>query len=125
MKEIEGELWKIVPGFSNYMVSNLGRIKRGTMSGPRELKGKVDRVGYQQVGLVRNGTQVWFLVHRLVACTFSPPEIIADQDGKFLTVNHKNRIKTDNRFSNLELVTVQENHLHWRKHSLGKMAGNI
>jgi len=123
MNEIEGELWKQVPGFSSYMVSNMGRVFRETLSGPKELTGKLDRIGYRYVGLTRNGKQHWFLMHRLVACTFSHPDALsAVTAGEFLTVNHKNQIKTDNRLDNLELVTVAQNHQHWRKHSLKKMS---
>lgn len=122
MNEIEGETWKYIPGFPSYMVSSMGRFKRNTLSGHIELKGKVDRVGYQQIGLVRNKKQHWFLAHRVVACTFSKPEFLTSQTGEFLTVNHKNRVKTDNRFVNLELITVAQNHQHWRRHSLKNMA---
>lgn len=89
------------------------------MSGWSELKGKVDRIGYSQIGLVNNGKQHWFLSHRIVAAAFLND--LHREQGEFLTVNHKNRIKTDNRLCNLELVTVAQNHQHWRKLSLEQM----
>lgn len=48
-------------------------------------------------------------VHRIVIAAFIGPA----PDG--LVVNHKNGVKTDNRVSNLEYVTPEENAWHaWR-----------
>lgn len=121
MSEIIQERWVPVPNFNNYFVSNLGRFKRITLSGEKELKGKVDRVGYRQIGFIKDGRQRWFLAHRVVACAFLAPENLQANPGTFLTVNHKNRTKTDNALDNLELVTVAQNHKHWRRHPLDKM----
>lgn len=115
--KIDGEQWRDVPRFSGYAVSDLGRCKRTGPTGEFELQGKRDRLGYQQFGLVREpGKQEWFLAHRLIASVFLNPQPV--QDGQFMTVNHKNRVRDDNRVDNLELVTVAENHRHWRRHQL-------
>ena len=118
---IPREQWQPIPGFEGYQVSNLGRIQRRGVGGSFELEGKVDRTGYQQVGLMRDGRQNWFMVHRLVACSFLSNQSLTTGPDHFLTVNHKDRNKLNNRLSNLELVTVADNHRHWRKHPLAKM----
>ncbi len=64
------------------------------------------KTGYLQVNLYRAGRPVHFYVHRLVADAFLGPI----KPG--LVVNHKNGIKTDNRASNLEITTVEENLRH-------------
>lgn len=56
------------------------------------------------------------MVHRLMAVTF-----LGDPNG--LQVNHKNGIKTDNRLSNLELVTPSENMQHALNTGLNKCLG--
>lgn len=123
--EIEGELWRPIPGFAQYQVSDLGRVRRQLMSGWREIEGKVDRTGYRQIGLIRDGRQHWFMMHRVVACTFLPGSDLAAQPDTFLTVNHRDRDKLNNRLSNLEIVSMQDNHRHWRRYPLAAMATSL
>lgn len=105
--------WRKIRGYENYEVSTAGEFRRTTRLGKLSpLRGKIDQIGYQQIGLVKNGYQQWFMAHRVVAATFIPlPET---NDDQYLTVNHKNRNKTDNRVENLEFVTMADNHRHWR-----------
>lgn len=118
--QMDNEEWRAVAGFPGYWVSDLGRCKRVGVNGDFELSGKKDRLGYQQFGLCKQGKQQWFLAHRLIASVFlNPPDV---PEGQFMTVNHKNRIRDDNRVVNLELMTVQDNHRHWRKHNLAKLS---
>lgn len=123
IEPIEGERWVAVPGFPSYSVSDLGRFKRSSLSGEYELRGKRDRYGYHMIGLVRGGVQLWFLSHRVVACAFFDQNQLESPQGRFLTVNHKDRDRSNNQLSNLELVSVADNNRHWRKHTLGGMRG--
>lgn len=63
--------------------------------------GWVDTTGYVMVQHP-NGKKI--LAHRLIASVFLGLDLLSD-----LTVDHLNRIKTDNRVSNLEVVTLAEN----------------
>lgn len=56
-----------------------------------------------------NGFRHNHMIHRLVAIQFITPV-----PGKEF-VNHRNRIKSDNRVRNLEWCTQKENSEHWRK----------
>lgn len=115
------EIWKDIPGYKNFQVSNRGRVfskKRVVRSGngEREVGNKIlnptlDRYGYPEVCLRERGCPHRGLIHRLVAETF-----IANPDEK-PEVNHKDGDKQNNFVDNLEWVTAQENTRH--AHELG------
>lgn len=116
---MEQEIWKEIPGFSNYEVSNLGRVKARTWllksnGGVYVKKEQILRQnnlsgrGYLSVNLTEspNKLKAW-RVHRLVAiCHIGAPPSPLHQ------VNHKNGIKGDNRSQNLEWCTGSENIQH-------------
>lgn len=80
------------------------------------LKPTLTKYGYNHVSIKVNGRFVSQRVHRLIAQAFIPnPDNLPE-------VNHKNGIKTDNRVSNLEWVTSQQNQLHSTR-VLGKGVG--
>lgn len=105
------EFWKEIP-FANgtYMVSNLGRVK--TAKTGRILQPIVDHRGYERVCLFKTDRDRRYRVHRLVAITFIP-----NLDNK-PQVNHIDGNKRNNRVSNLEWVTNDENMHHSRSTGL-------
>lgn len=73
--------------------------------------------GYLKVSLrLPDGTERSFLVHRLVALAFIPNDVPERNQ-----VNHINGDKEDNRVSNLEWVTDQENKIHGVRTGLYKV----
>jgi hypothetical protein len=128
------EVWKDIPDYPNYQVSNYGRIKSlertiiykdGSKHLYKEkiLKPSNDKDGYLLIGLHKDNKCQVFRVHRLVALAFIPnPENLP-------IINHKNEIKTDNRVENLEFcsarynVTYNDAHIKRGENLKGKFKG--
>ena len=98
------EIWKDIPNYEGiYQASNLGRVKSFYGLKERILKPLINHRGYYGVQLYKQSVGKFYQVHRLVWEAFN---------GKIpegLQVNHINEIKTDNRLSNLNLMTCKEN----------------
>lgn len=97
------EIWRPIPGYENYSVSNQGRVRNGA--------GHIMHVyplrkGYLYLSLPTIGGHKQFSVARLVASAFIP-----NPDGK-PQVNHKDGCSTNNLDSNLEWVTCSEQLQH-------------
>lgn len=108
------EVWREVPGDRlGLEVSSLGRLRRpattsaaGSRLKARELAQTIDGEGYVRTSASATCGVVY--VHRLIALVFiGPPPTPAHTD-----VNHKNGIKTDNRWQNLEWATRKQNMQH-------------
>lgn len=98
------EKWKIVEGFSKYLVSNKGRVKNVIRL--KDLK-FYDKDGYKKIGLINDdNVKKKVFVHRLVAQAFIP-----NPNGK-PQVNHRDGNKANNKFNNLEWCTAKENTAH-------------
>ena len=95
------EIWKDVPGFEDYKVSNLGIVKNKF---DKILKPTKDKY-YSKVGLYKNKIQTKFCIHQLVAMAF----LNHKPNGYEMVVNHKNFDGYDNRVTNIEVVTQREN----------------
>lgn len=99
-----GEVFKPVPDYPGYEISNYGRVISHKRGRPRVIKGTVDK-GYIRVDLRRDGKSKLNSVHRLVAqAHIGPPP--SDKPH----VLHANDIPTDNRLANLRFGTPTENH---------------
>lgn len=104
----------IVKGLQRTIVRSDGQV----CSYPEKiLKSRVSRGGYETVRLNKNNLSFTAYVHRLVAAAYvSNPEFKP-------FVNHKNGVKTDNSFENLEWVTHQENVQHAYDNGLNSTIG--
>lgn len=105
------EYFKPIPGYENYQVSNLGRVK-----GKRVvfLKPNLNTKGYFKIRLYNRGIGKTISVHQLVAMAFLDHE----PDGNTIIVDHINNIKTDNRVENLQLISNRENYVKDRRDNL-------
>lgn len=101
--------FKFIKGFENrYLINEYGDIY--SLLRNKMLAKSKNNSGYNTVSLIdKNGIQHKDSVHRLVAINYLP---IKCADG--LIVNHKNGIKTDNHYLNLEWSTYKDNSIHSR-----------
>lgn len=100
------EEWKEIPEYEGiYIVSDLGRVKCYRKNKYKFLKQRLNRGGYLRTSIHFFGIRKTKSIHQLVAIAF----LNHIPNGNILVVNHKNFIKTDNRKSNLEIVTNREN----------------
>ena len=98
------EVWKPIFDYSDYQVSNLGRIK--SLKRHKILKQFDNRRGYKRVNLTKFGISKPFAIHRLVAKAFIP------NPNKYPCVNHKDENPSNNCASNLEWCTYQYNNTY-------------
>lgn len=103
------EEWKDIANFEGlYQVSNLGRVKSLPKVGSGGHNGVIlspskDKDGYLLVYLYANRKRVACKVHRLVAKAFIP------NPYSFPQVNHKDEVKDNNCFTNLEWCSSSYN----------------
>lgn len=113
--EEDGEKWALVSDYPEYIVSNLGKVKRATIArnghARKILKPGVHRDGYLQVVLYKEGKPKTLYLHILVAKAFIPnPKNLPE-------VNHLGR-KDDCRATQLEWRTRNGNMQHGSKSGL-------
>ena len=110
------EIWRDIKGFEGkYMVSNLGRVKSlnyNKTGKEKIMKGVPDGYGYFQLSLCKEGKVKNCRINRLVAQAFIPNTESKPQ------VNHIDGDKTNNRVTNLEWTTQEENMRHAYKNGL-------
>jgi hypothetical protein len=100
----EDEEWVEVRDFSEYLISNYGRVY--SVRNDIVLKCYIDRDGYVITTLGVYGDIYNKKIHRVVA------EAFVEGWGIDLQVNHIDGNKQNNHESNLEWVTKSENHKH-------------
>lgn len=97
--------WCKIKDFDHYLISNTGLVYN-TRTGCLKKSSK-DHKGYLRVRLIdgrkRGATKK---IHRLVA------EYFVSNYSNTLQVNHKDCVKTNNLFTNLEMVTQSQNTKH-------------
>lgn len=117
------EVWREKKDYPNYMISNIGNVKRkegydslGHYRKEKILKPKISKDGYYEYALCKDGKVKYFRAHRLVAEVFIP-----NPDNK-PCIDHINTIRTDNTVvlnedgsvnyekTNLRWCTSKENH---------------
>ena len=127
------EEWKSIPGYEGlYEVSNLGRVRSVERCDRfnRKIVSKILKPnyvsGYLRVGMYKNKTFKYYLIHRLVAQAFLP------NPDNLPQVNHKDEDKSNNRVDNLEWCdrsynmnygTVQQRRIQTNINN-GKYTGN-
>lgn len=103
-----------------YLIDSLGNVvslpkQQGSrfVNQYKILGTKINRTGYKEVALTKDGKTKTVLLHRLIAKHF------IDNPNNYPCVNHKNGIKVDNRLENLEWCTRAQNTKHAYENNLG------
>ena len=105
------EEWANINGYEGlYLISNIGKVLSLTTKKIRITN--LNKRGYEQVSLCRDGKIQTHRIHRLVAIAFIPNPERKEQ------VNHIDGVKTNNCVTNLEWNTNQENKIHAVKNGL-------
>lgn len=94
---------KEIENFPNYFITDDGKVISYKFSKPKVMKTWLQKSGYENVKLCKNNKTYNFLIHRLVADAFIP------NPNNLPEINHKNKIRNDNRVENLEWCTRLEN----------------
>ena len=104
VESFDGEIWKSVHGFSDYLVSNYGRIMTLKYGREKILKSHRMKNGYHITTLSSpDFGQRHYLVHRIVAIAF------CNNENGYSEVNHKDENKNNNCASNLEWCSHKYN----------------
>jgi hypothetical protein len=96
----DAEEWRIVAGFDNYSVSNLGSVRNDTTQ--RILRPQTVGGDYLQVRLYDRSSWSAHYVHKLVATAF-----LGDSNG--FDVDHIDRNRQNNHVSNLRYCSRSDN----------------
>lgn len=111
------EIWKDIKGYEGlYQISDLGRLKSLSrltknrwgkyLLKERIVKGYSSKEGYISVKLTKNKKETSFKIHSLVCSAFLNYVNSKTDD---LVIDHVNNIKSDNRLSNLQIITNRLN----------------
>ena len=95
--------------YPNYLIYEDGRVENKKTG--RILKQYLNRDGYLQLRLCKKCKYKNFTIHRLIALHYIP------NPNNYPTVDHINRITTDNRIENLRWATRQEQALNKNAYS--------
>lgn len=96
-----------IPNFENYTISKDGEIRKVTGKyAPMIMKPKLDKDGYYQIGLFKDGKKYYRSIHRLVAITY------LENTCDFSDVNHKDGNRINNNVNNLEWCSQRYNTMH-------------
>lgn len=117
-------LWKSIPGFSRYEVSEIGEVRCVVSEGQRRpgpRKSYRHTRHYKRIQLVNDcGVPKQVFIHRLVALAFLGNPPTAEHED----VAHINGIGWCNHFSNLRWSTTTENMHDKRRHGTQPMGAS-
>ena len=116
LEDLEGEIWKYIPNFPKYQISNYSRVKSFKLKTPRILRCNRPR-GYYTVALKPlEGKPITKGVHRLMAETFIP------NPNNYPQVNHRDENRIHNLLENLEWCTNKYNMNYGTRNARAGMA---
>ena len=111
MKNLEGEVWKVISEYPEYEISSEGRLKYPIRKGLKPYKkritsGSSNPNSYRTFQVRNDNGKKIIAIHRLVAIEFIP------NINNYRIVNHKDGNKKNNTINNLEWCTNSQNTKH-------------
>lgn len=116
---LKNEIWKTIKDFSNYQVSNKGRIRSKKSWGYLVMLRYEAKSGYSYICLLKKGKSYTKKISRLVLETF-----IGDCSKNY-QANHKDGNKGKDTTENLEWVTPSQNLSHAYEMGLTSIVGEL
>ena len=113
------EVFKSIPDYPDYEVSDLGRVRSMKFGKEKYLKGYTISNGRLAVFLHKDGKGKCFQIHQLVAIAFLGHEPC----GMKVIVDHKDNDHLNNRVDNLQLTSQRVNVSKDRKGGTSKHIG--
>ena len=102
------EVFKQIPDYPDYEVSNLGRVRSNRRKKPIIMKPSRQRRGYLSVELSNDEGKLRHLVHRLVLAVHGPPKPI-HPEGWGMVCMHIDNCVHNNVITNLQWGTQSAN----------------
>ena len=99
------EVWKNIPEFESYQVSNLGNVKSLKYGKERILKKPINGNGYYQIGIYINKKRYARTINQLMAIAF----LSHKPCGHTMVVDHIDTNKLNNKLYNLQVITNRKN----------------
>lgn len=103
--QLEGEIWLTIPGYTNYQVSNYGRVKSLKFGKKKILKQNINSSGYFSVLLFSDNNKKFKHTHTLVGEAFLKYDI----NDKSYVIDHIDSDKLNNNLNNLRILSRREN----------------
>lgn len=100
------EIWKVIQGYSDYFISNLGRIKSTKRGDEKLLKYTMSRQNIQTVSLRKDNKANVISVKTLVAQHFLN---YTPNEKRSIVINHKDKNPLNCCVDNIEIISAQEN----------------
>lgn len=112
---MNNEIYKTIPGYPDYQVSNLGNVKSfAKYPEGKLLKQWIGTTGYPSVKLCVAGTKKSIKTHKMVQLAFNLGKGVCD---------HMDGDPTNNSLSNLKIGNNRSNQQNLKCHRNGKLVG--
>ena len=107
LKDLDGEIWKVIPEKPQYSVSNMGRVVNNRTNRLIQIDTtmKYHRVSFND--------KKHYMLHRLVYCVFNN-----DYDFDGYVIDHIDDNPANNRLDNLQKLTHSQN--NYKRHNKGR-----
>lgn len=114
------EIWKLIPGYEKYEVSNLGRVRSHKRKETIILRQTIEK-NRPQIELWKDNKSKLYPIYKLMAMAF----LNHKPCGHKIVIDHIDNNPLNNHLSNLQLISQRKNSTkdRWRKKTSSKYLG--